>query len=100
MPVTFDLELRRLLLRAGCEFVRTGKDSHEIWYSPIRYRRFPVPIGVVGRHMANAVLAQAGLPKAFDLRPATRISSVTFGSTAERRAEDFMFAVLQPRYSD
>jgi hypothetical protein len=65
MPATFDRELRRILLRAGCYFVRAGKGSHEIWYSPITKRRFPVPIGMVSRHTANAVLAQAGLPKAF-----------------------------------
>jgi predicted RNA binding protein YcfA (HicA-like mRNA interferase family) len=65
MPATFDRELRRLLRAAGCEFVRTGKGSHEIWSSPITKRRFPVPIGIVSRHTANGVLSQAGLPKAF-----------------------------------
>ena len=35
MPATFDRELRRLLQRAGCTFVRAGKGSHQIWYSPI-----------------------------------------------------------------
>jgi hypothetical protein len=28
-------------------------------------RRFPVPVGIVSRHTANAILSQAGLPKAF-----------------------------------
>jgi hypothetical protein len=46
-------------------FVRTGKGSHEIWYSPVTKRRFPVPVGIVSRHTANGVLVQAGLPKAF-----------------------------------
>jgi hypothetical protein len=45
-------------------FVRAGRGSHEIWYSPFTKRRFPVPVGIVS-HTANAVLAQAGLPKAF-----------------------------------
>ena len=65
MPATFDRELRRLLTRAGCMFVRRGKGSHEIWYSPITKRRFPIPVGIVSRHTANGVLEQAGLPKAF-----------------------------------
>lgn len=65
MPATFDGELRRLLRRAGCTFVRAGKGSHEIWYSPITDLRFPVPVGIVSRHTANGVLQQAGLPKAF-----------------------------------
>jgi predicted RNA binding protein YcfA (HicA-like mRNA interferase family) len=65
MPTAFDRELRRLLRRAGCTFVRPGKGSHEIWQSPITGRRFPVPVGIVSRYTANAVLAQAGLPKAF-----------------------------------
>jgi len=53
MPATFDRELRRLLRRAGCTFVRAGKGSHEIWQSPITGRRFPIPIGIVSRHTAN-----------------------------------------------
>jgi predicted RNA binding protein YcfA (HicA-like mRNA interferase family) len=65
MPDSFDRELRRLLTRSGCTFVRTGKGSHEIWYSPITNRRFPVPVGIVSRHTANSVLSQAGLPKGF-----------------------------------
>jgi hypothetical protein len=28
-------ELVRILIEAECEFVRQGKGSHEIWYSPI-----------------------------------------------------------------
>ncbi len=65
MAVTFDRELRRLLRRAGCNFVRAGKGSHDIWYSPVTKRRFPVPVGIVSRHTANGILSQAGLPKTF-----------------------------------
>jgi hypothetical protein len=61
MPATFDRELRRLLRRAECTLVPTGKGSHEIWQSPITGRRFPVPVGIVSRHTANGVLEQAGL---------------------------------------
>jgi hypothetical protein len=45
--------------------VRQGRASHEIWHSPITKRNFTVPIGIPSRHTANAILRQAGLPKAF-----------------------------------
>ena len=63
MAATFDRELGALLREAGCAPVRHGK--HEIWYSPISNRHFPVPSGILSRHTANAVLKQAGLPKRF-----------------------------------
>jgi hypothetical protein len=53
------------LLRAGCHFERPGKGDHEIWYSPRTGRRFPVDAAIKSRHLANAVLKQAGLPKEF-----------------------------------
>ncbi len=65
MAPQFDRPLRDLLRAAGCQFVRPGKGSHEIWSSPITKRNFPVPIGIPSRHTANAILRQAGLPKAF-----------------------------------
>jgi len=58
-------ELVRLLRDAGCEFVRQGKGSHEIWYSPITKRRFSIPRNTVKVHTVNNVLKDAGLPKAF-----------------------------------
>jgi predicted RNA binding protein YcfA (HicA-like mRNA interferase family) len=65
MAPQFDRALRDLLRTAGCVLVRQGKGSHEIWHSPITKRNFPVPVGVASRHTANAILRQAGLPKAF-----------------------------------
>jgi hypothetical protein len=65
MAPQFDRALRDLLRAAGCSFVRQGKGSHEIWYSPITKRNFPVAVGIASRHTANAVLRQSGLPKAF-----------------------------------
>jgi predicted RNA binding protein YcfA (HicA-like mRNA interferase family) len=61
----FDQALIRLLEEAGCRFVRTGKGSHQIWYSPITRRNFAVPSGIKGRHTANGVLKDAGLRKSF-----------------------------------
>jgi hypothetical protein len=65
MAPQFDRPLRELLLAAGCALVRQGKGSHEIWHSPITHRNFPVPIGIPSRRMANAILRQVPLPKAF-----------------------------------
>ena len=58
-------ELKQLLSTAGCYFERQGKGDHEIWYSPLTKRRFVVDNAIKSRHTANAVLKQAGLPKAF-----------------------------------
>lgn len=59
------LRLSALLRAAGCEFRRQGKGSHEIWWSPITRRTFTVPRNLQKTPTANAVLKQAGLPKAF-----------------------------------
>jgi hypothetical protein len=60
---TFDRELQRLLLEAGCYLVRQGR--HAICCSPVSDRNFRVPVNIVSRHTANAVLKQAGLEKRF-----------------------------------
>jgi HicA toxin of bacterial toxin-antitoxin, len=58
-------KLVSLLTDAGCSFVRKGKGDHAIWRSPITNKHFPVDATIKSRHTANAVLKQAGLPKAF-----------------------------------
>ena len=58
-------QLIAYLKQANCHFVRHGKGSHEIWFSPISNRNFVVPYDVQKPSTANAVLGQAGLPKAF-----------------------------------
>ena len=65
MAPQFDKPLRDMLRAAGCSLIRQGKGSHEIWHSPITKRNFPVPIGIPSPHTTNAILRQAGLPKAF-----------------------------------
>jgi HicA toxin of bacterial toxin-antitoxin, len=62
---SFTPELKRLLLRVGCSFVRSGKGDHEIWFSPMMQVNFVVDSKIKSRHTANAVLKQAGLPKNF-----------------------------------
>jgi predicted RNA binding protein YcfA (HicA-like mRNA interferase family) len=64
MAPQFNRALRELLSAAGCVLVRQGRGSHEIWHSPIDRRNFAVPVGIPSRHTANAILRQAGLPKA------------------------------------
>ena len=65
MGSSFTPQLEKLLLDSGCRFERQGKGDHAIWYSPISERRFVVDGTIKSRHTANAVLKQAGLPKAF-----------------------------------
>lgn len=65
MAPQFDRPLRKLLREAGCLLIRQGRGSHEIWRNPKTGLNFAVPIGIPSRHTANAILRQAGLPKAF-----------------------------------
>jgi hypothetical protein len=64
-PQSFTPELKKLLRDAGCRCVRPGKGDHEIWFSPLTERNFPVDAKILSRHTANGVLKQAGLPKHF-----------------------------------
>lgn len=57
--------LTEFLKASGCRMERQGKGSHEIWYSPISKRTFSVPANIDNKPLANAILKQAGLPKAF-----------------------------------
>lgn len=57
--------LTTLLKAAGCRRERPGKGSHEIWFSPISKRTFSVPANIDNKPLGNAILKQAGLPKAF-----------------------------------
>jgi len=57
--------LKEILRAQGCRYDRPGRGDHDIWYSPITNRRFPVDHKILPRHTANAVLKQAGIPKQF-----------------------------------
>ena len=56
-------KVKEILRASGCYFERPGRGDHEIWFSPITGRRFPVDHCIVSRHEANAVLKQAGVPE-------------------------------------
>ena len=58
-------QLASILREHGCVLVRSGKGSHEIWFSPISGFHVTVARSTRSRHTANEVLKQAGLPKAF-----------------------------------
>ena len=62
---TFTPKLKEIPRAHGCTFERPGRGDHEIWYSPITERRFPVDHKILSRHTANAVLKQAGIPRQF-----------------------------------
>jgi predicted RNA binding protein YcfA (HicA-like mRNA interferase family) len=58
-------EIVALLRANGFQLLRTGKDSHEIWFNPNDKKSVTVPRSTKSRHTANEVLKQAGLKKAF-----------------------------------
>jgi predicted RNA binding protein YcfA (HicA-like mRNA interferase family) len=64
MPKDFYPELSRLLSQAGWKSVPGGKGSHEKWRHDGSDRTLIVP-RTRKRHMANAILKDAGLPTAF-----------------------------------
>jgi predicted RNA binding protein YcfA (HicA-like mRNA interferase family) len=57
--------LREVLDANGCAFVRHGRGDHDVWESASSGRRFAVPVKIKSRHLANKILKEAGLEKAF-----------------------------------
>ncbi len=64
MAENYSRAVKRLLVDAGCRFVRQGKGDHEIWERPDG-RRFMVDNHIKSRKWANLTLKNAGVPKAF-----------------------------------
>lgn len=54
-------QIKGILAAHGCTLVRQGKGDHELWQSPINNARFVVDGVIPSRHLANAVLKQAGI---------------------------------------
>jgi predicted RNA binding protein YcfA (HicA-like mRNA interferase family) len=65
MTSSFTPEVKRILGKHGCGVVRQGKGDHEIWFSPITKRNFPVDGKILSRHTANAIMKQAGIDHRF-----------------------------------
>ncbi len=61
----YEKRVRDVLKANGCRFVRNGKGDHEVWYSPIADASFPVDGKIKSRHVANAILKQAGISYKF-----------------------------------
>lgn len=58
-------DVRKVLEENGCWFVRHGRGDHDIWRSALSEVPFTVPVKIKSRHMANKILKDAGLQKAF-----------------------------------
>ncbi len=61
----FAKPLKKLLTRAGWKLLRQGKGDHEIWQHPATGQTVTLVTFMKSRHLANAILKEAGLPKAF-----------------------------------
>jgi TPP-dependent indolepyruvate ferredoxin oxidoreductase alpha subunit len=57
----YEKKVRQILRENGCHFVRHGKSDHDIWHSPISDRNFTVDGKINIRHVANAIMKQAGI---------------------------------------
>ena len=57
----YEKRVRQILREHGCNFVRHGKGDHDIWYSPLSNRNFPVDGEIRIRHVANGIMKQAGI---------------------------------------
>ena len=54
-------QILKILSDNNCYFVRHGKGSHNIWYSPVMNRTFTVVTKIENRHTANGILKDAGI---------------------------------------
>jgi hypothetical protein len=61
----FEKSVREKLKENGCSFIRHGKGDHDIWYSPLTNKNFPVDGKIKSRHVANAIMRQSGIPHKF-----------------------------------
>lgn len=61
----YEKKVREILREHGCTFVRRGKGDHDIWYSPITDRHFPVDSKIKSRHTANGIMKQSGIDHKF-----------------------------------
>lgn len=57
----YEKKVREILSENGCKFLRHGKGDHDIWYSPITNKNFPVDGKIKSRHIANDIIKQSGI---------------------------------------
>ena len=65
MGAKYGKELKSLLHKSACRYMRPGKGDHEIWYSPKTKRTVSVDIGTRNKHTANRILKDAGIDYRF-----------------------------------
>ena len=53
--------VKKLLSKYGCYFVRQAKGDHERWHSPITGRKFTMDGSIDKRSSANETLKEAGI---------------------------------------
>ncbi len=61
----YEKVVREILMENGCSFVRRGKGDHDIWFSPITGRSFPVDSKIKSRFTANEIMKQSGIKHHF-----------------------------------
>jgi len=61
----YEKKVRKMLTQHGCAFYRRGKGDHDIWFSPLVNKSFPVDSKIKSRHVANAIMKQAGIAHKF-----------------------------------
>ena len=61
----YEKKVRDILRKNGCRFVRHGKGDHDVWYSPLTGRSFPVDTKIKSRHTANEIMKQSGIGHRF-----------------------------------
>jgi TPP-dependent indolepyruvate ferredoxin oxidoreductase alpha subunit len=61
----YEKKVRQILAEKGCYFIRHGKGDHDVWYSPLSNQTFPVDGEIKSRHLANAIMKQAGISHHF-----------------------------------
>jgi hypothetical protein len=65
MGAGYGRELKSLLKKHSCTFIRNGKGDHQIWFSPKTNREVTLDYGTKNRHIANQTLKQAGINHKF-----------------------------------
>ena len=61
----YEKKVRDILYKNGCRFVRRGKGDHDIWYSSLTGRSFPVDSRIKSLHTANEIMKQSGIDHCF-----------------------------------
>lgn len=65
IPANFDDDIAETLQAAECECVEYSEVCHSVWETPRERKPFLVPQIIKSRHIANAVMTDAGLPRKF-----------------------------------